>query len=496
MSPRHVAVGVVASVALAGCIVRHWEAYAPNDLGAIEVPPATRGPYVALELADGQWIRGWLVAVDVPNNRVTVEVRRDGERLDAEVRLDAVVGARIGETDVPLTVLATTGAVVGISAGAWVILLLIILATKDSCPIVYVDGPDGLVQVGEGYSGAVAPSLQRADRLALPDRDGPVHVRLVDEAHETQNTDVAWLVAVEHAPGTRALARWKGGTVVTGASIAPTRVVDLGGRDVMPLVVADDRAAWATDMDAATRAAAPPTEEGLVAHLDAAPANAALELVVANQPWIDLVAGRFWASAGGQLDEIQARQASPEAKERLLGVFRDAGFHTAVEVRTDAGWRTVGWLEPPGWVQPRQLVIPLDVPEGAPVDVRLRGGVGFLAVDHVAFTRVLDAAPAETVYRPRAIQADGADVSAALASVDGVYQVLPDRDAYVDLTWDLPPTTGERALFLHLDGWYLVHPKPDAKLDLRLASVIATRPERTGQVSVDLYRELMDRLGR
>jgi hypothetical protein len=65
------------------------------------------------------------------------------------------------------------------------------LVTKTSCPFVYVDRGDGFELVGEAYSGAALRSIERDDMLPIPDFPNTprVHLRLGDEAHETQFTN-------------------------------------------------------------------------------------------------------------------------------------------------------------------------------------------------------------------------------------------------------------------------------------------------------------------
>ncbi len=480
----------------AGCVIRNWHRVegtaSERDLTLDQLlADAERAPLLEVLLLDGSKVRGRLVRVDFVGELLVV---RDDYKDEIEIPAAEIVQVKIGELQLGGTIALSAVGLLGAVLLAMILTLAVAIALKTSCPFVYVEGPDGWVLAGEGYSGAVAGALQRPDRLAIPLPTGPlVRVRLADEAHETQYTDAAWLVLVDHPADTRVLGTLTDAAVAVGPPQGPVRVTDLSGADVTAAVAAADDRIWTSDLDAAARAGGP-FEEGLIAEVAAAPPHAALELTYANSPMLDRVAAHLWAGLGGLLDDAQARNRDPGERDRLEQALRDAGVYTAVEVATAQGWETVAWLPPPGWVAPRHIAVPLSVPAGAPLQVRLRGGIGTLQVNAIAVSEVVDPAPVESrvaVAPPG--PSDGRDARAALAAVDGDRQILPDRGAYVDLAFALPPAPTDgtvRTGFLHLDGFYEVLPTSDAHFDWSAARVLARRPEDTGRVTLEIYRAL------
>ncbi len=169
---------------------------------------------------------------------------------------------------------ATTGAVVGGTAGVLVVLIAIVIATKSSCPFVYVDEGAGQKLVGEGYPGAVFRSIQREDLLALPIKgEGAVKVRLVNWAPETQYTDRLELSLVDHAADQRVIATADARPLLVRASRPPRFARDLEGADCLAAVRSADEVSWSTDLHRVSARNDAPDREGIEAALPS-PADA------------------------------------------------------------------------------------------------------------------------------------------------------------------------------------------------------------------------------
>ena len=202
-------------------------------------------------------------------------------------------------------VLIGTGVAAGVATGIGLVILLVALATKTSCPFVFVETPSGIRFVGEAYSGAIARPLQRDDLLPLPPlTPGHVHVVVGNHAFETQFTDRLELWSVDHTPDERAVAGVDGRPMLVGAARPPSRVSTLEGT-VVPPPGSEPGTTWESDMPTLSARPEPPIVDGLEARFPAMPDDDApvLELDASNTHWVDLVLGRMLASFGDGLEE-------------------------------------------------------------------------------------------------------------------------------------------------------------------------------------------------
>jgi hypothetical protein len=377
---------------------------------------------------------------------------------------------------------------------AYGILVLIVLLTKSSCPFVYVEEEGGaLGLVGEAYPGATSRSTQRDDLLPLPPLGPKPRLVLANGADETQYTDVLEALVVDVPAGRRVLATHDARLLTVRDGIAPIRAADLDGRDVLPTVRDADAAVWQTDLDEATRREPSPAREGLVVEFPPQPAGTqlALELDAGNTPWLDLVFGRFFALMGEDLDRRLDRGDRPEKREPILAWRAREGVDLGVEIEREGSWSRVATVPTVGPAALRRFAVPLPPADGGPLRVRMTGGVGFWRFDHVALAPVDGPPPSAVAVAPRRAMAwDGADVRAALAASDGVYQVLAEKGQEVELRFELPeaaPGTA-RTAFLHTSGYYRVHPPPQPHRSNGTLLVLAREPGALSRFSLDLYR--------
>ncbi len=413
-----------------------------------------------------------------------------------ELDLRRVSGVEVREVDTGKTLLISVGGTLAVLAG----LVLVVLMTKESCPIVYVDRGQGLELVGEAYAGAAFRSIQRDDLLPLPGLPaGRVRVRLRDEAHETQYTDRAELVLVEHAPDVRVLSDHTQQVRALTAGRPALRVRDGRGHDVGDALASVDGRLWQTDMDAVAREQAPELAEHLEAEFEAPPPGAlpVLEFVGGNTPWIDLVFGRFFAAHGRYLPRLLERGNEPESAERIRAWRAREGLDLAVDVQAGAGWRELARVPTAGPMALRQVAVPLPrdampTAPGARLRLRLRAGLGFWRFDQLALATELPAAPlhVQTLAPSVAQAADGSDARALLAHQDGRYDALREVGDTLELGFDLLPVSAgqARSAFLSTNGYYNVRAPAQTRLQRGTLRALHREPRSLSRLSLDLAR--------
>jgi hypothetical protein len=419
----------------------------------------------------------------------------------AVVRVDLrrVQAMQIEEVSGVKTALAT----IGVIAGVWAAILIIVLLTKESCPFVYVDRGEGFELVGEAYAGAAFRSTQRDDLLPLPSLPGgTVRVRLRNEARETQYTDRVELAFVDHAPGLRALSTFDGRAILVGEAVPPAAARDLHGADVTARVATRDQRLWETDLGVAAAAARPRLSEGLEAVFPAeAPRGTrVLEIVGGNTPWLDLVFGRFFAAMGGRLDKYVAAGNDPAAGPRIRRWREREGVDLTVEVLQRGSWLRVATVPTVGPATLRHIAVPLPSSIDAAQDgehelrVRLRSGLGFWRVDHLALSTEEERSVALQRLPPVSAQdREGRDERPAVETVDGRYDVLEEMYESLDLAFELPPLEpGQaRSAFLLSTGYYNVHPPVQGQWSPGTLRAVRDEEGALSRLSLDLAREYL-----
>lgn len=418
---------------------------------------------------------------------------------DGEIRADLakVSAVEIRELDGHRTVLKSVGLASVVAA-----VVLIVANTKTSCPFVYVDYGNGWDLVGEAYAGAAFRSTQRDDLLPLPElgETGTIRVRLRNEAHETQYTDRAELVIVDHARHVRALSTFDGRAVLVGESRVPASAHDGRGHDVTSLVSGRDERLWVTDPQAVAAVEDERLDDQLTAEFSI-PANGTpvLELVAANTPWLDLVFGRFFAAMGGKLPVYLARGNDANAGPRIQRWREREAVDLIVEMRTGDSWQRVAVVPTVGPAALREIALPLPFDrtrEAGPLTVRVRGGLGFWRIDRLALSVLDDSVPAvRRVQASRAHATRTGDRLAAISATDGDYDALSEMSESLEMAFALPPRADglSRTAFLFTSGYYNVHMPVQARFQPGTLKTIRDEAGALSRFGRDLAREYVSR---
>jgi hypothetical protein len=370
---------------------------------------------------------------------------------------DDIERVDVYSVDAGKTIASHTFGIVASTAAVLVVLTAIALATKDSCPFVYVWDGEGFLLAGEVYGGAIAPPLERSDYMALPalvPLDGQYRIRIANELKEHQFINMARMLHIEHPIGTRVLID-KTGMVHTVSTLeAPHRAATSGGREVGHLVARVDHDVYAFN-----------DGEGDVNHLDLAfrrpsgvmQAKLVVEAKAAH--WLDYVFDQYTMQFGALYDRWQAR-ISARSPEELEAWYLSQSIPLKVQVQRNGDWHFAGFFEMVGPLAgTRELVMPIDLSGVDPVEVRLRieTGFSFWEIDAVALDFSENRPVGVTSVAARyATTAVGEDVSALLADDDGLYLKQLETGDVVELGFDAPVTRDGYAatLFLHAKGYY------------------------------------------
>jgi hypothetical protein len=409
------------------------------------------------------------------------------------VDLRQVGAMEVQGVDTVKTVAASLGGAAGLLVGT----CLIVLLTKESCPFVYVDSGSGFELVGEAYAGAMFRALQRDDLLPLPaPREGTYRVRLSNEARETQYTDRAELLLVDHGPNVRAVSSFDGRVLLVGPQDGPVAVHDLDGRQVAD-VAQEDQQPWQTDLTAIVDLPNPRLREGLHVRFASPPpgTDPVLEIVGGNTPWLDLVFGRYLASLGGRLNQFAARWSEPSARDRLLDWRQREGIDLKVEVRRNGYWRQIAVVPTVGPIALRRVAVPLEpLDTSDEVDVRLSGGLGFWRIDALSLSHQRPSPMQVHRLAPALVEGTkGCGAPSSILRTDGEYNVLRRIGDHVDLSFEMPPLAPGRVrtAFLSSNGYYVGDPPIQRQWAPTTVQIMREEPGALSRFSLDLAREYL-----
>ncbi|HRY83580.1 MAG TPA: hypothetical protein P5533_02990, partial [Candidatus Cloacimonadota bacterium] len=122
--------------------------------------------------------------------------------------LSGIRKIEVYDLDLGKTIVGTFFLIGGVGVLLSGIALLLVAIFKESCPFVYVWNGHEFEFRGEIYSGAIFPSLERHDYMALPGlhaSENEYRIKLTNQVQEIQYTNLAELCVVDHPRNTEVL---------------------------------------------------------------------------------------------------------------------------------------------------------------------------------------------------------------------------------------------------------------------------------------------------
>lgn len=346
--------------------------------------------------------------------------------------------------------------VVGSVFGVLVIVTILLLLTKSSCPFVYVHDGQSFVFEGEIFGGAIGKNLQREDFIPLPSikaNEGLYTLRISNELKERQYTDLAQLIAVEHPKGTKVLMDKNGQVHLVKNEILPLKVKSYNGSDVASsLARKDDDVFFFNDQDF--------SQNGLYLTFKrpAGLTRGNLVLKAQNTLWGDYLMGTFFSKFGNRFDSWMEKQYKISTSERLQRQ-RDSDIPLTVYIKQNGQWKQVDYLNPVGPLAYRELVVPIDFSDSDAENIELKLETGFMfwQIDYAA----MDYTPGAklSIKRLNPIQALGTgnqNWTQTLREIDGNYMAQETSNQVTEIVYPADPALKGmvQSLFLHTSGYY------------------------------------------
>jgi hypothetical protein len=373
------------------------------------------------------------------------------------IPMGAIKRIDITDKDTGATVASHVLSTVGILAAAWVLVGIIVLLTKSSCPYVYAYNGETMEFVGESYGGAIFSPLERHDYMPLPRlraRQEGYQLKIANELKERQYTNLAELLVVQHPKEVRVLLDQEGNPHTIAQQLQPpVAALASDGLDYAAQLGTTDSSAYLFNDEAGTL-----NQLNLQFKKPADARQAKLVLHARNSLWLDYIYGEFIELFGSAYTTWAKQQKDVPAQEHVQWQ-QEQGIPLVVEVKTAKGWKAVGQVPTVGPLAGRDMVIPFGLADvkGDMVNVRLSAGFMFWEIDQAGLD-FSDNLPVEvqSVKATSAINQQGWDMRHLLANDDEQYLKQLTVGEEVLLTYPVPDSKAgnTQSSFLHTKGYY------------------------------------------
>jgi hypothetical protein len=349
--------------------------------------------------------------------------------------------------------------VVGGTVGTLAVLVIIIAATKSSCPFVYVNNGEDFVFTGELYPGIITANQERDDYLLLANSEGlndEFSVMITNELKEIQYTDFVQLLEIDHPENVKVLLDKNGNLHTFSNIISPTNVlIDNLNVDNVPALNKDDNS-YLFNSDIIKSSSIRNIE--LEFKNPQYSKNAKLFLTLKNSMWLDYVFGKFNEQFGSYYNQFQKDQQE-STKEKSTKWMNDQNIPLSVYLKTKTGWKLVDRINTVGPMATRDIAVPIDLTSDLDenVVIKLETGFMFWEVDYVGIDFTEDLPLTINYINPNeAIDGTNNNVTNLLSKADQNYFVQPNIGDEVVVKFKISElkTDLSRTSYLKNRGYY------------------------------------------
>ncbi|NOZ75057.1 MAG: hypothetical protein GXO90_06705 [FCB group bacterium] len=415
-----------------------------------------------------------------------------GEKNSTQIPLVDIQKIEVVDIDIGKTILYyTLGAAV--SAGLFVLLVAIF---KESCPFVYVYNGEDYAFVGEIYSGAIYPNLERHDYLVLPDaigQDRTVKIRITNEVREIQHTNMTELILYDHNPDVQVLTDKYGQVHTVSYPQTADSAITLNGVPLGTELSFRDSVSYSNFAMGGTESLV----DGVILSFTRSGNADTGKLILRgkNSFWLDYTLSTLADELGNRYEKWHLDQKQ-KSRETLVQQSLDNGIPLKVYLEKNGKWEYVDYFNVVGPMALKDDILSLNLEgiQGETVRVKLEYGFLFWDLDYAAMDFSPDQSVSVYSLPPvSAVTQTGENMVTVLSRDDSLYYVQPVIGDQVNLTFEIPEVSpGQaRTMVLHSKGYYEAIRDPSGTADLaRLRKY--RKPGGLIEYSRDHFRQLLN----
>ena len=392
-------------------------------------------------------------------NEVHIYLSDNKERLElgyTHIPFTAIKEVRIIEKDKGKTQASYVFGTLGIVFGFFILLSIIIILTKSSCPYIYAYDGDTFIFEGEIFGGAINQNLERDDYMPLPSlkaENNTYHLRISNELKEHQFTNLAELIVVDHPKDQKVLLDKYGKPQFIGKPETPMAVTSLNGEDLCSTLEKTDNDVYLfNDTN---------TSKNVILLTFKKKENATkgkLILHAKNTLWFDYLFGEFLKKFGTYYDQWMEKQRKMPTADRIQQI-RDNDFPLSIYLKQNGEWELVDYLYTVGPLASRDFVVPVDLTSiaGQDVEIKVETGFMFWELDYASMDFSPDMELPVTILNPaQALDTRSKDWTAELQQKDDQYLIQLSAGDMTELVYNTKPSLDNyiQSVFLHTSGYY------------------------------------------
>lgn len=418
---------------------------------------------------------------DMGNNRISVPV-------------SSVSKVEIYDKDTAATTGSWILGTLGVIAGVYLIMAILVLIFKQSCPFIYTFDGDNFHFAGEIFSGAIQPGLERHDYLRLPaikPADGKYKLKVTNEVKEIQHINLMELLAVDHPANVSVLMDKYGQLQTVSEPVLPTVAKTITGQDIIPMIGNQDDLAYHFNAAATTDA----TTDEIVLTFDKPESADVGKLIIRakNSLWIEHVFSSFHDKFGRMYNAFDRKEEKKPGSE-LRELMFSQGFPLSVFLEKDGEWELQDFYEIAGPMAMKDDVLAINLSgiESEEIQIKIETGLMFWDIDYVAmdFTENFPL-KIKTLTALDAIDENGINVGESIRTDDKLYYSQPMIGNEANLTFPVPEFTDEdRTVILHSKGYYKILRDQKGRADWKTLKTFR-EPGRMQQFSKELFDQFM-----
>ena len=374
-------------------------------------------------------------------------------------------------------------------AGVAAVLMLIALATKESCPFIYSFDGERYVFDAEPYGGAICQGLKRTEWCGLEhlkEINGRYQLLAVNEVNETQYTDELRLAVIDHPKGVQVIPGPFGQIHTISNPIAPNQAYDSTGRDLMPFISKNDRVFWQTRIEEKDPERKEDLKDELIFEFPKPKETKKAKLVLngCNTLWGSQSLKKYLDLYGYKVSEWyqQMNHHGPIFFKTNNMQLREELYALQIRVETDEGWKSKGLLVGGGPFISENKAYVLDVSDvsGDMLRIKLTPPATFWMINYLAVDYSEDVpVDVQEISPIQAVDNKGQDVREILEQTDNIYLIMPNIGDAVEMIFESPNRDEglSRSVLLKASGYYDIHLKGEGEPQYKLLDRLHTEPE-------------------
>ena len=399
----------------------------------------------------------------------TNELSRFPNSQKISVPLTSIQKIDVYEKDEAATMGSWALGIIGGSAAAFSVFMIILLLTKSSCPFIYTYDKNNYALTGEIYSGSIQPQLERNDYLKLPAYKIENHkyqLKISNEVKEIQHTNLMELWVFDHSSDLKIWVDKYGKYHTVSNLISSQSATNLAGTNVLQLIEDQDSLFYSSNLNDSEL----PLTDGLIMEFPK-PENATqakLMIRAKNSFVLDYMTGQFQNQFGDLYNRWNKKQSKAPAEKLRQWMF-DQNIPLTLSVERNGKWESIDYYNVAGPMAFKEdiLSFPLNGTENSPLKVKLEGGNFFWDIDYAGIDYTQDVKVDYRVIKAvSALNQAGKDVKNQIRYDDNRYYVQPEVGDNAIVTFDFPKDpTESQSVFLHSKGWYQILRDPSGTPD-------------------------------